>query len=124
MARVLIIGDSVAESKHLTKIFQSVKVPVEVVPSFETAFERIIQDPPAMVIAQKPERLEILQSLKLTLQTNAPATPYLVTIPTVKMETAMEIMQMGAFDCVAKPYSSLEILMASKRASLKSGRML
>jgi CheY-like chemotaxis protein len=124
MARVLVIGESKQETQELAKIFQSVKVPVEVASSFDVALERIAQDPPALIVAQKPERLETLQSLRAVLQTNAPATPYLVTIPEPKLEMAMEVMQRGAYDCVAKPYSSLEILMASKRASLKAGRML
>ncbi len=124
MARILVVGSSPREAHRLTKIFRSVKMAVEVAPSFDVAMERIIQEPPVLVIAQKPDRMETLQGLKATLQTNAPATPFIVTIPEAKMDVALSVMHMGAFDCVAKPYTSLDMLMASKRAGLKSGRML
>lgn len=124
MARVLVIGDSASDTKRIGKIFGIVNVPVEVVPTYEAAFDKIAKDPPALVIAEKSENPAALNGLRVTLHAHAPATPFVVTLPRSNLSDAISSMQAGAFDCVAKPFSSADLLMAAKRATLKSGRLL
>ncbi len=124
MARVLVVEPSKAEAGRISKIFQSVKVPVEVAETFDAAFERIAKDPPALVVTGKPEKIESLNGLRVTLSAYAPATPFIVTLPRPQLEDALQIMRAGAFDCVASPYPSVQLLMAAKRATSQSGRML
>jgi len=124
MSRVLLIAQKPSEAQKLTQIFRSVRVPCEIVATVEAGIERISKDPPALIVAEKPESIDALHSLKSTLQAHAPATPFLVTASGGSLESALAVMQAGAYDCLAKPYSNLDVLSAAKRATAKAGRLL
>lgn len=124
MPRVMLVGLAESEAKRLAKIYQKVNVACEVLSSIDTALDRIAADPPALVVAERPDRLEALHGLHSVLKTRAPATPYLVTMDRHDVPTALEGLRAGAYDCLSRPYKELDILAASKRATWRQGRML
>jgi len=124
MSRVLLVGLQISDLKKFQRAFSSVQVPCEALPSIDAALERIPAEPPVLVVAQKPDRLESLHGLQSVLKTNAPATPFLVALSDDSVASALEALKTGAFDCLSRPYDRLQILAASKRAVWRNGRTL
>lgn len=124
MARVMLVGVEGKDNLRIQEYFRTVGVPCEAMPSMEKAIERIPTDPPTLVITEKPDVLDTLTGLQYVLKTNAPATPFLVLMPKESIPEALSAMNMGAYDCVARPLNKLNVLAASKRAAMASGRTL
>jgi CheY-like chemotaxis protein len=124
MSRVMLVSMSKRDASQLKKFFSSVSVDCEFMPTLDAAFERIAADPPALVIAEKPDTTDQLYNLTSILKAHAPVTPYLVTMGKADSSAALDCMRAGAYDCVSRPYTPFDVLAAAKRASLKNKRTL
>lgn len=124
MSRVLLIGLPKQDEENFKRHFSSVDVKTEILPTLDSAFEKIPGDPPSLIVTESTETLEPLRALNDVLKTNAPATPFLVVTSNKNSHAALSVMRAGAFDCVARPYNRFQVLAAAKRAAMRSGRTL
>jgi ActR/RegA family two-component response regulator len=123
-SRVMLVGMSKRQGTRLQKIFKSVQVECDLMAGFDNAFTKISTDPPALVLAAKPDDMSAVHSLNLVLSNSAPATPFLMMLPTLNSSTALEAMKAGAYDCLTFPADRFDVLAAAKRATTKKGRSL
>lgn len=124
MSRVTLVGLSKKDSLQFQTYFQTVGVACDFLPNLESLMDKLPADPPTLIVAEKPDQLEALQSLRAVLKVNAPATPFIVTLSNENVLQAMEALTAGAYECLARPYSRLDVLAAAKRATTASGRTL
>ena len=120
----MLVGLGKKDVPVFQQIYKSVGVPCEVIENLESAFERISNDPPTLIVAQEPDHSGMLTSLNTILKKESPTTPFLVSIKRNHADKALEAMRAGAYDCLAPPYGRLDVLASSKRATLKNGRTL
>jgi FixJ family two-component response regulator len=124
MSRVLLVTGEKKAAARLERIFSSVKLRCERAATFDAAFESIAKEPPALVVAELPDRAEPLQTLSGLLTKTAPATALIVTLRRPDVNAALEAMRAGAYDCVARPFVRNDVLIAARRAASRKGRAL
>jgi hypothetical protein len=124
MGKVLLVGFGSREHKRMTAYFRSVDVVCDTASSVEAALQKIPKDPPTLVVAERPARLEEIHGLRDVLRQAAPATPFLLVLPETRMDLALPALRAGAYDCLARPLDKTQVLAAAKRAALRNGRTL
>lgn len=124
MARVLLVGEADDGLRRLESIFRSVRVSTEAVVGLETALERIRQEPPVMVVVDRPATVTALEPLRETLAAHAPATAFIVVIPKPSADLAVAAMKAGAFDCVSSPPERFDLLATAQKAARSRHRTL
>lgn len=124
MSKVLLVGFPARDERRVTAYFRSVDVACDAAPTMESALLKIPKDPPTLVVADRPSRIEEIHGLREVLRQAAPATPFLVVIPESRVDIALPTLRAGAYDCVARPLDKAQVLAAAKRAALRSGRTL
>jgi BarA-like signal transduction histidine kinase len=124
VARVLLVGLPEEDGKKVEKIFKSVKLDVIKSDSFESAQDRIVNDPPALVVTKQTSDNALISNLHAVLKNRAPLTNMIAIINSKKLNYALEAMKAGAFDCVSKPYSRFDMLATAKCAAAVHRRSL
>jgi DNA-binding response OmpR family regulator len=124
MAKVLLIGFPPKDEKKVASYFHSVEVETVSLPSMEVAMQKLAADPPTVIVADRPDRLESIHGLREVLRQNAPATPFLIVLPEPSIDLALPALRAGAYDCLARPLDRAQVLAAAKRAAGRHGRTL
>lgn len=124
MPRVMLIGFPKRQLLRVEGYFKTAGVSCEAQPSIDKAVEKLPNDPPTVVLTPRPDSIEQLHLLQLTLKQSAPATPFLVVLPETKAAPALEVLNAGAYDCLREPLTQFHVLATAKRAAAAHGRTL
>ena len=114
MAKVMLVQTDPWMARRLTKVFDSVQVPSEVVSDWESALDKIQKDPPVVVVAEKPQNPETLATLNAVMHSRAPATGLIVTLSQFKVEAAMEFVQLTGKRAVITSVQAIQAAVEEK----------